>query len=749
MLVLLIKFYPKKMKKIYLLISVISMFYGVSKAQSNIDTFKNISLNEVIISANRFAENKKNVAQQIQIIKREDLVLQNNQSMANVIENSGIAFVQRSQGGGGSPVIRGFEASRILLVVDGVRMNNLIFRGGHLQNIITVDNNSLEKVEVLSGPSSTIYGSDALGGVISMYTLKPKFSDVANKTLVTGNAVIRIASANKENAIHADVNFGGRKFASLTSISFNNFQDLRMGSTKNPFYEKFGERNFYVERINGKDSMLTNSNPLIQKQSAYLQYDLMQKFAFKTGDNITHQINFQFSNSSNVPRYDRLTETKSNGVASNAVWYYGPQTRSLVAYNISGTSNSKMFNAVNLSVNYQYVKESRHNRGFGSTYQNNRYEYVNVGGLQLDFEKKLAKHEIRYGLDIQYSTVKSRANKQSVVDSSFELQSTRYPLGKNSLLVPALYVSHIWKVSDKFIINDGLRIGYSMLHSRFDDTIFYQFPMNEVKQNNVVISGSIGAIYTHNDKTKISALFSTGYRTPNVDDLTKVFETTGGTVIIPNNKLKSEKTLNLDLSLTKVFGGIVKWENTVYATYIKDAIVTDRSTYNGADTILYDGSYGKVFTQQNKGKGIMMGISSIFNIQCSKNVTVYGSFNYTVGNVIAKGENPIPLDHISPAFGKIGVRYTSKKIQADIYSIYNGWKRIKRYNPFGEDNQIYATKDGMPAWFTMNAKLSFNINDYVSIQTGVENMFDTQYRTFSSGINAPGVNIYGAVRVHW
>ena len=737
------------MKKIYSIIAAALCLSSSLIAQNGTDTTSNISLNEVVVSVNKFAENKKNISQHVQIIKKQDLLLQNNQSMANVIENSGIAFVQRSQGGGGSPSIRGFEASKILLVIDGVRMNNLIYRAGHLQNIITIDNNMLDRVEILSGPSSTIYGSDALGGVISMYTIKPKFSATPGKTLVSGNAMIRMASATKESAIHADVTFGGQKFASLTSISFNNFQDSRMGSTKNPFYTKFGERNFYVERINGVDSMLTNSNPLIQRQSGYLQYDVMQKFLFKTGEKITHQINFQYSNTNDVPRYDRLTEVDESGKAVNAVWYYGSQTRGMVAYNLTGTSESKAFNTVNLSVNYQYVQESRHNRGFGKTYQNNRYEFVNVGGLQLDFEKKFTKHEIRYGLDIQYSTVKSRANKQSVIDSTYELQSTRYPAGKNSLMVPALYVSHVWKISDKFIINDGLRIGYSMLHAAFDDTTFYKFPMNEIKQNNMVISGSIGAVYTHNDKTKFSALFSTGFRTPNMDDLTKVFETTNSDVIIPNSNLKSEKTLNLDLGLTKVFGGIVKWENTIYGTFYKDAIVTDVSTYNGADTILYDGNYGKVFAQQNKGKAMILGITSLINIKCGKYVNVYGSFNYCAANIIAKGENPIPLDHIAPAYGKIGVRYTSKKIQADVYTIYNGWKRIKRYNPYGEDNEIYATKDGMPAWFTLNAKLSFNINDFLSLQTGVENMFDTQYRTFSSGINAPGVNIYGSVRVHW
>ena len=134
------------------------------------------SLNEVVVYANKFAEKFKRVAQTVDVLKsREQLNYQTN--TADVLINSGKLFVQKSQQGGGSPVIRGFEASRILLMVDGVRMNNAIYRAGHLQNIISIDNMVLDRVEVLYGPSSTIYGSDALGGVVNMFTKNPVLSE--------------------------------------------------------------------------------------------------------------------------------------------------------------------------------------------------------------------------------------------------------------------------------------------------------------------------------------------------------------------------------------------------------------------------------------------------------------------------------------------------------------------------------------------------------------------------------------------
>ena len=174
---------------------------------------KGINLNEVIISVNKTEEIKRNVAQHIQIISATQIANSQAQSTADLLANTGTLSVQKSQSGGGSPTIRGFEANRILLVIDGVRMNNLIYRAGHLQNIVTLDNSILDRVEVLFGPSSTVYGSDALGGVIHLYTKRPAFSVDGKKSNIKANAFTRYGSVNNELAGHADFNIGCNNFA--------------------------------------------------------------------------------------------------------------------------------------------------------------------------------------------------------------------------------------------------------------------------------------------------------------------------------------------------------------------------------------------------------------------------------------------------------------------------------------------------------------------------------------------------------
>jgi hemoglobin/transferrin/lactoferrin receptor protein len=95
---------------------------------------------------------------------------------------------------------------------------------------------------------------------------------------------------------------------------------------------------------------------------------------------------------------------------------------------------------------------------------------------------------------------------------------------------------------------------------------------------------------------------------------------------------------------------------------------------------------------------------------------------------------------------RLQLSYNYKNFSSDFFINYNGWKKLKNYNLSGEDNEQYAPQEGMPAWFTVNFRASYKIYEMFTLQAGVDNIFDTQYRTFASGINAPGRNIFASVR---
>ncbi len=703
------------------------------------------SLNEVIISASKGEETRKTVSQQVQLMTAKEIRAAQSQTTADLLSNTAGIFVQRSQMGGGSPVLRGFEASRILIVVDGVRLNNLIYRSGHLQNILSLDNNSLDRVEVLFGPSSTMYGSDALGGVIHMYTQRPLFAAEGSKQHLKVNAFTRFGTANDEFTGHVDVNIGGKKFASFTSFTYSSFGDLRGGENQNPFYDKeVGVRPFYVDRINGVDSLLKNDDRYLQVQSGYNQYDLVQKFAFKQNDRVTHGLNIQYSNTTDVPRYDRLTDPEGDGLR-NAEWYYGPGERMMVAYDLNVNNGIGFFQYIHAGLNYQAVEESRHQRRFGRNGLQHRVEEVGIAGMNFDLKHIAGNQVLQVGVDAQYNTLTSTAEEENIETGETSALDTRYPDGDNTMSNAAVYLSHSWKINPHLTLNDGVRVGISQLKSTFVDTSFFKFPFSEVSQNNVVYSGSIGLIHIPNDDLKFSVLLSSGFRVPNVDDLSKIFETAQGTVVVPNEDIEPEKTITGEIGITKIYNGKTSWENTLYYTGFFDAIVTDVFSYQGKDSIVYDGVLSRVLANQNRDKAFIYGFSTSFRTRLMEDLLLSLSASYTYGRVKTDSAD-VPLDHIPPFVMRLGINYTFNKFSSDFYVNYNGWKRLKDYSNSGEDNLQYATPEGIPAWFTINLRAAYRLHKLITIQAGVDNIFDTQYRTFASGINAPGRNVFGTLR---
>ena len=720
------------------------LLYAVSYGQSD-STQKNLNLQEVIIVVNKTQEKLKNISQEVNIINRDNIESSNPTTSADLLSKQGLQ-IQMSQQGGGSPTLRGFEASRILLVIDDVRMNNLIYRAGHLQDIIKTDVNLLDRVEILYGPSSTIYGSDALGGVIHLRTKKSMFSTSLKKETHL-SFLSKYASANNGITNHVDFNVGTSKFASLTSISFNQFGDLQGGKNKNPFYDgSSGERPYYIESNNGVDSIMKNENRFSQIGTAYNQVDFVQKFSFKQNMYTTHDLNFQYSTTNNVPRYDRLTDINSSGTLKYAEWYYGPQARLMAAYVLNSYNSYRWMQVFHLGINYQSLQESRHNRSYKSATLNNRIENVNVLGYDIYAQHESDKSKLLVGVDGQFNSLKSTAYKSNITSGTSSPLDTRYPDGDNAMNYFGLYVSHNYKLSGKTNISEGVRIGYSSLKSTLVDTaLLFHLPYTSIEQQTPVYSASVGIIHRPTKSTKLSFTIATGFRVPNVDDLSKIFGSSEGNVIMPNKELKPEQTINYEIGYTQLLGSKTIWENYVYYTSIKDIAVVDKFTFNGQDSIVYDGSLSQVLANQNKNKGFIYGASSNFTTDLSDYFNFQCGLNYTYGRLKTDSVDS-PLDHIPPIMARLALSYKKDKFKALFYSNYNAAKKLKDYFFNGEDNEQYATPVGTPAWITFNISASYKVQKNIDLNFAVENMLDTQYRVFASGMNAAGRNFILSLR---
>ncbi|MBX7094312.1 MAG: TonB-dependent receptor [Flavobacteriales bacterium] len=705
-----------------------------------------VRLDEVVVSSSKFTEKREDVAQQIDVLNARQLEFMNAQNSGDALTQTGNVFLQKSQLGGGSPILRGFEANKVLIVVDGIRMNNAIYRAGHLQNVIRLDNNMLDRVEVVYGPASTVYGSDALGGVMHFHTRKLQFS-TDEKSLVTGSAFTRFSTVNTEKTGNFSFNVANNKWAFMLTGTYSDFGDLRQGNLRDPRNGDLWKRMNYAERINNKDSMFVNNDPNVQVQSGYKQYNVISKIGFKPNEHQLHQLNIQYTNTGNVNRYDRLQEY-SGGILKFAEWYYGPETMLLTAYQGLYTKKTKVYDQLNVSLSFQDIAESRISRRFNNNNKKFQEENVNVISLNVDMMKEVKKHEIRYGAEVSYNTVKSNGYSRNIVTELESPSASRYPDGDNSMMYSAIYVTHSWEINDKLILTDGLRFSNVSLDANFSDTSLMHFPYTNVQQKNSALTGSLGLIVKPAQDWRIALLGSTGFRAPNIDDVGKVFDSSPGMLIVPNPDLKPEYTYNADLTIEKSFNGKVRLGVTGYYTYLTNLITVQKFTFNGSDSIVYNGTPSLVTAAQNSDKGYIYGTSFNFAADVTEHFSITSAINYTYGRVITDTTD-YPLDHIPPVFGRTAFILNLKKFRGEFYTMYSGWKRVKDYNLVGEDNYSQAAPDGMPAWCTLNVRASYQINKYLRVQGGIENITDLNYRVFASGISAPGRNFTMTLRANF
>ncbi|MBL7707560.1 MAG: TonB-dependent receptor, partial [Chitinophagaceae bacterium] len=569
----------------YTMLSALLCIAIISFSQAD-TTEKN--LDEVTVYSNKFAEKKKNIAQKIDVISSKTIAKTNAQNTGDLLVATGNVFVQKSQQGGSSPVIRGFEANRVLLVVDGIRLNNAIYRAGHLQNVITVDQNMLESVEVMQGPSSTIYGSDALGGVVSFRSKSPKLS-ATGQLKTTGTAFVRYSSANKEKTGHVDVSLGGKKFGWLQSYNYSDFDDMKMGTHYPNKYPNFGRRDSVIRNIDGIDYVTGNNDSRVQEFSGYKQWDITQKLLFKPNEKVSHTLNLQFSNSSDVPRYDRLQDKRYFNAATGttlryAEWYYGPQKRLLGAYELNAKKLG-LLDEFRVNLNYQDIEESRNQREYRRYDRlDSRVENLKVAAFNVDGKKTWGNHELVLGIDGQLNDLQSTATRTNINTGAVSKLDTRYPDGKNNMNYFGVFAQHLVKMKGgKLVLNDGIRLQTISLRSGIVDNSFFNFPFTEIEQNPFAVTGNIGLVYMPSEGGRITANISSGFRAPNIDDLARIFESSTATrrLIVPNPNIKPEYTYNFDLGLTQNINDKVQFEFTGFYTLFRNAIAPAPFKLNG------------------------------------------------------------------------------------------------------------------------------------------------------------------------
>jgi len=703
------------------------------------------SLNEVVISASKFEQSKKEVPQNIISISSKDVQLSNPQTSADLLSNSGRVFVQKSQLGGGSPMIRGFSTNRLLITVDGVRLNNAIFRGGNVQNVLSINPFNVEKTEVILGSGSVIYGSDAIGGVMNFYTTTPKLSESTTPNL-TARSTVRYASANNEKTAHLDFNLGFKKWGFHSSVSVSDFGNLKMGANGPDDYLSLN----YSEYVNGQDIMISNTSPRVQKFTKFRQMHLSQKVLYKVNDDLKFDLGLHYSTTSDYPRYDRLSTYDPDGILHYAEWNYGPQDWFLANLQMTKlSSGSSLYDKIKISAAYQNFKESRINRKFNSDTRKIREENVDALSFNFDFYKSLSNSStISYGTEYIYNRVGSSGHKINIDTNAKDAIASRYPDGSKWQTLAA-YLSHKYKPNSKLTVQSGIRYNYVTIDADLtDNNAFYNLPFRMADLDTSALTGTLGFSWSPNDTFLWKLNATTAFRAPNIDDIGKIFDSQEGFVVVPNSDLKPEYAYGGELGVTVNIEESVIFDCSAYYTYLDNALVRKSFAVGGVTEMEYDGILSEIQAIQNASKSWIYGFEAGLKVRFSKALKFTTQYSYVHGIQEDTAGVELPVRHVAPIFGNAHLIWKYNKLKMDGFVNYNGALRGSDISVELADSLFALDAQGnpyAPSWYSLNLRSQYDFNKSLSVVGAIENITNQRYRTFSSGISAPGTNLVFAV----
>ncbi|MFO7864634.1 MAG: TonB-dependent receptor, partial [Salinivirgaceae bacterium] len=445
----------------------------------------------------------------------------------------------------------------------------------------------------------------------------------------------------------------------------------------------------------------------------------------------------QYNDKDNVP--DTLKYAK---------WYYGPQEWVMNNFQLTYSRGNAFFDQARIIAAHQYFRESRHSRKLHSIDLKEQTEQVNAYSLNVDFDKMVGKSaELFYGVEYVFNDINSKAHQKNINTAATAPEQTRYPDGKNHFQTMAFYASYKHSFTQNVFLTGGVRYSHVLLSSSVQNNLM-NLPETNYSINAGATTGSLGLVtIIPQYQMRLAANLSSGFRAPNLDDVAKVFDSEPGVVIVPNNRLSPEYAYNADLSIQKEFGRVAYLSLTGFYTLVNDAIVRRNFMIDGQDSIMYNGELSQVKANVNTGGATIYGVSADARLFLTAGLSIRSSVNWIHG----RDDADEPLRHVTPFFATGHVTFEKKKLMADFSMKYNGKLTHTNMAPSEKDKDYIYALDGngqtfSPAWATFNFNVQYQLNSSLLISTGVENIFDRQYRPYSSGIPAPGRNIILSMR---
>nr|MDA3907385.1 TonB-dependent receptor [Bacteroidales bacterium] len=424
-----------------------------------------------------------------------------------------------------------------------------------------------------------------------------------------------------------------------------------------------------------------------------------------------------------------------------AEWYYGPQDWIVNSLSMHSNKAMKLWDAFKLQFSSQKYEESRYDRRFSKDELNSRIENLNIFSFNADFNKKLSPDFFYfYGAEASNDNLKSIAFVENITNGELSPLSTRYPAGENRYQTLAAYSAFRYKVNRKIDISGGLRYSFVSIHSSFEDKSFFPFDYENIDLENDALTGSIGFVYRSEKNTRINVNLSTGFRSPNIDDIAKVFDSEPGTVVVPNPNLKPEYVYSADIGFKHTFlDQKIDIELIGFYSYLDNAMIRSDFSINGQTTLIYDGEESNIQAIVNTGFARIYG----FTAQVDFELNDYFIWKTGMSLVDGADNDGFPIRHAPPIYGNSSIAFEKDQWKFQLNAFFNGEIAFEDLAPTeAAKPYLYAVDENgnpySPAWFSIDFKSVYTISKAFAVHFELENLMDIRYRTYSSGIAAPG-----------
>ena len=642
------------------------------------DSLMSLDLNEVIFTGKKMKSNVFNAAESISIFNSKSLSLNSQRNTPELLNEAPGVFIQKTNQGGGSAFLRGLTGNQVLYLIDGIRLNNAITRYGPNQYLNTIDRFSLDRMEIVRGSGSVLFGSDAIGGVINMLSINP---DLKQQKAFSGKISSRIGSNRLEESLNGRISYKNKESWLTSGITTRSFGDL------------IGGKNTKLQHPSGYDEFCYDIKTNIQMNKRHTVQGLLQ---------YVHQ--------KDVPVYHKYI------LENFALNKMDPQKRSLAYLSYTYNSEGGFIQNIKFTPNFQQVLESRWSKKNNSNLTTIENDTVEIFGVltELNTFKKIGgwKWTGSHGFDLYHDKVNS---------NRIQMSDNNAPISKRGLypddatqLSYAFFTNHHME-KNKFQVTLGNRIQFLSL----------QIPIEKGRIINIQPKAWVGNLYVSQallPKLKLIYGLNTGFRAPNIDDLGSL-----GIVDfryeIPNYELRPEKSAQIQIGY-KWNGPKFNWETYTYYNRLKDIVVRNKK---GNDII--DGY--PVYIKENAENGYIMGVETNFQYILGKSLQMSGSLTYTYGQNTSKKE---PFRRIPPLFGYVNLQYQKEKYWARLFFQLAGKQQRLAAGDIS-DNRIGPL--GTPGWSVINLSNGFNFKK-IDINITLQNVLDKDYKFHGSGINSVG-----------